>query len=145
MSSSQVIRSIQYSCGTGTLARRAPQLQVRPGSNLKSLNRIPPKRGFCPAYYDADAFCPTSMFAMISQFSLRLWPQGSPMQRAYKCGDCGSPVGFRSRPRSFTEKYILPLFLLRPVRCGDCFRRSYRWVFEDVRERSDSGDTSRAA
>lgn len=53
----------------------------------------------------------------------------------YQCPDCGSQVGFRSRRRSFVERYILPLLLLQPVRCGDCFRRDYRLIFVRVRER----------
>lgn len=53
----------------------------------------------------------------------------------YHCADCGSEIGFRSRRRSFLERYLLPLFLLQPVRCGDCFRRDYRLIFVRVRER----------
>jgi hypothetical protein len=53
----------------------------------------------------------------------------------FRCGDCGSEVGFRSRRRTFSERYILPLFLLQPVRCGECFRRDYRLIFTQVRER----------
>jgi hypothetical protein len=56
--------------------------------------------------------------------------------RAYRCQDCGGDVGFRSRRRTFTERYILPLFLMQPVRCGECFRRDYRFIFIPVRERS---------
>ena len=54
----------------------------------------------------------------------------------YHCRDCASEVGFRSRRRTFTERYILPLFLMQPVRCGECFRRDYRFIFIPVRERS---------
>jgi hypothetical protein len=54
---------------------------------------------------------------------------------AYYCHDCGSDIGFRSRRRNFAERYILPLFLLQPVRCGECFRRDYRLIFTPVRER----------
>jgi hypothetical protein len=54
----------------------------------------------------------------------------------YRCRDCGSEVGFRSRRRTLTERFILPLFLMQPVRCGECFRRDYRFVFTPVRERS---------
>lgn len=64
----------------------------------------------------------------------------------YRCPDCGSEVGFRSRRRTFTERFVLPLFLLRPVRCGECFRRDYRLVFTPVRDRlsdTKSPDTSR--
>ena len=48
---------------------------------------------------------------------------------AYRCRDCGSDSGFRSRRRTLTERFILPLMLLQPVRCGECFRRDYWWVF----------------
>jgi hypothetical protein len=58
-----------------------------------------------------------------------------PFARAYFCRDCGSEVGFRSRRRSLTERYILPFLLLKPVRCGECFRRDYRLLFTDVRDR----------
>ncbi len=53
----------------------------------------------------------------------------------YRCNDCGSEVGFRSRRRTFTERYLLPLFLMQPVRCGECFRRDYRLIFTQVRDR----------
>ncbi len=53
----------------------------------------------------------------------------------YRCRDCGSEVGFRSRRRTLTERFILPLFLLKPVRCGECFRRDYRLIFTVVRDR----------
>jgi hypothetical protein len=65
--------------------------------------------------------------------------------RQFQCRDCGSLIGFRSRPRTFPEKYILPVLFLRPVRCGDCFRRSYRLAFVQVRERNESGVTRHAA
>ena len=54
----------------------------------------------------------------------------------YHCRDCASEVGFRSRRRTFTERYILPLLLMQPVRCGECFRRDYRFIFIPVRERT---------
>lgn len=53
----------------------------------------------------------------------------------YYCHDCGSDVGFRSRRRNFAERYLLPLFLLQPVRCGECFRRDYRLIFTRVGDR----------
>jgi hypothetical protein len=55
--------------------------------------------------------------------------------QSYSCRDCGSEVGFRSRRRNLIERYLLPLFLLQPVRCGDCFRRDYRLIFTKVRDR----------
>jgi hypothetical protein len=53
----------------------------------------------------------------------------------YRCDDCGSDTGFRSRPRTFSERYLLPIFLLQPVRCSVCFRRDYRLLFVPVKER----------
>jgi len=53
----------------------------------------------------------------------------------FRCDDCGSNLGFRSRRRTFSERYLLPIFLVQPVRCGDCFRRDYRFVFMPVQER----------
>ncbi len=57
------------------------------------------------------------------------------MTPPYRCHDCGSGIGFRSRRRTLTERFILPLFLLQPVRCGECFRRDYRFIFTPVHER----------
>ena len=57
----------------------------------------------------------------------------------YLCRDCGSEVGFRSRRRTATERYILPLLLLQPVRCAECFRRDYRLIFTQVRDRLADG------
>lgn len=53
----------------------------------------------------------------------------------YHCDDCGGDVGFRSRRRTFSERYLLPIFLLQPVRCAECFRRDYWLVFVPVKER----------
>ena len=65
---------------------------------------------------------------------------GGYLTRPYVCRDCGSEVGFRSRRRNFAERYLLPLLFLQPVRCGECFRRDYRLIFIQVRERmSDTG------
>jgi hypothetical protein len=58
-----------------------------------------------------------------------------PIIPPYRCFDCGSEVGFRSRRRTFAERFLLPLFLLKPVRCGECFRRDYRLIFTPVHER----------
>jgi hypothetical protein len=58
-----------------------------------------------------------------------------PLFSPYRCRDCGSETGFRSRRRTWTERLILPLFLLQPVRCGECFRRDYRSIFIKVRDR----------
>jgi len=53
----------------------------------------------------------------------------------FHCSDCGCETGFRSRRRTFSERYLLPIFLLQPVRCSECFRRDYRLIFMPVRER----------
>jgi hypothetical protein len=53
----------------------------------------------------------------------------------FHCGDCGGDTVFRSRRRTLTERYLLPVFLLQPVRCAECFRRDYRLIFMPVRER----------
>ncbi len=61
-------------------------------------------------------------------------PDG-PFFRPYRCSDCGSEVGFRSRRRSLIERFLLPLVLMQPVRCGECFRRDYWMIFTPVRDR----------
>jgi predicted RNA-binding Zn-ribbon protein involved in translation (DUF1610 family) len=53
----------------------------------------------------------------------------------YQCADCGNETAFRSRRRTFSERFLLPLFLLQPVRCSECFRRDYRLIFMPVRQR----------
>jgi hypothetical protein len=58
-----------------------------------------------------------------------------PLFPPYHCSDCGCEVGFRSRRRTFMERYLLPLVLLKPVRCGECFRRDYRLIFTQVKNR----------
>ena len=59
---------------------------------------------------------------------------------SYRCRDCGSDVGFRSRRRTLTD-HLLLLFLMKPVRCGECFRRDSWWIWTPVRDRLS--DTSR--
>lgn len=54
----------------------------------------------------------------------------------FRCSDCGSDNVLRSRPRTFGERYLLPAFLLRPVRCAECFRREYRTIFMPARARA---------
>jgi len=54
------------------------------------------------------------------------------LAKDYRCRDCGRKVGFRSPPRNLVEGYILPLFLMRPVRCTECFRRDYRSILTPV-------------
>jgi hypothetical protein len=65
--------------------------------------------------------------------------------RLFVCPDCGGFYGYRSRPKNLTEKFLLPLLVLRPVRCGDCFRRSYQSAFAPVRPRRESKKAQSAA
>ena len=60
--------------------------------------------------------------------------------KVYRCRDCNREVGFRSRPRTLMECYILPLLLMQPVRCAACFRRDYRLILTTVHERSRGDD-----
>ena len=62
----------------------------------------------------------------------------APFPQPYHCRDCGSDVGFRSRRRNLIERFVLPFVLLQPVRCGECFRRDYRFIFTPVRDRLSS-------
>ena len=72
------------------------------------------------------------------------------LQIPYRCRDCGCKVGRRSRQRDWIERYVLPLILLRPVRCATCFRRDY-WpistrVWESApKEITGTGDLSHRA
>jgi hypothetical protein len=68
-----------------------------------------------------------------------------PFAKPYRCRDCGKGVGFRSRPRTLMERYILPLTLMQPVRCGECSRRDYRLIFTPVRERPQCNDENPSA
>jgi hypothetical protein len=70
---------------------------------------------------------------MTTESSSQLW------SHPFRCRDCGSELGFHSRRRTLSERYILPLFLLQPVRCGECFRRDYRLIFTQVSDRLSEG------
>jgi hypothetical protein len=56
----------------------------------------------------------------------------------FHCRGCGGREAFRSRPRGFFEKYLLPLFMLRPARCERCFQRVYVWRTIPLLERNPS-------
>jgi len=58
------------------------------------------------------------------------------MRSKFHCPTCGSEVAYRSRQRTITERFLLPLLLLRPVRCGGCYRRKYVFFLTEVHERS---------
>jgi hypothetical protein len=57
----------------------------------------------------------------VSLYSLSSWGRAS----EFHCQECGHHEAYRSRPRGVFEKYLLPILMLRPVRCDRCYRRSY--------------------
>jgi hypothetical protein len=58
----------------------------------------------------------------------------------FHCWRCGSDEICRSRSRNLLEKYLLPLFRLSPVRCANCYKRSYRFKFQPAPpQRTGSG------
>jgi len=62
-------------------------------------------------------------------------PQVVPHDLAISLPRCAGTEAFLSRPKNHFEKYVLPLFLLRPVRCGGCGCRQYRMIFTAAAER----------
>ena len=75
----------------------------------------------------------------MSEFASQRWVRSFTQ---FRCRECGSADGFRSRRRGFFERVVLRFFLLGPVRCSHCFRRDYRWSFVSVRERASADSTS---
>jgi hypothetical protein len=61
---------------------------------------------------------------------------------AFECRDCRRNHAHRSRKRSVFERVLLPLFLLRPVRCEHCYRRQYVSVLCQVPARSPHAERS---
>ncbi len=55
---------------------------------------------------------------------------------SFHCCDCGRKQAHISRRRNAFERVVLPIFLLRPVRCADCFRRQYVTVFCELPRRA---------
>ncbi len=45
------------------------------------------------------------------------------------CPLCGSSFIYRSRPTSPSERWLLPLLLLRSFRCRNCSSRYWGFVF----------------
>jgi hypothetical protein len=66
-------------------------------------------------------------------------------RKPFYCQHCGSDEAHPSRSRTFVEKRLLPLLLLRPVRCEHCDRRYYRSVSVAVNERTVPTGTRRTA
>ena len=52
-------------------------------------------------------------------------PSWSRFFEEFHCRGCGAHEAYRSRPRGFFEKYVLPFLLLQPVRCERCYHRGY--------------------
>ena len=67
--------------------------------------------------------------------ALQSSPSWSRFFEEFYCRWCGFQGAYRSRPRSFFERYVLPLLLLRPVRCERCFHRTYTLSTIPVLER----------
>ena len=72
-------------------------------------------------------------------------PSWSRFFEEFHCRECGFQAAYRSRPRSFFEKHVLPFLLLQTVRCERCYRRGYvfRTIptlerFQPVRKQSQS-------
>jgi hypothetical protein len=55
----------------------------------------------------------------------------------FQCHRCGSQEGYVSRPRNLVERYALRPFFLRPARCGDCGRRTWRPVTVPLHQRQE--------
>ena len=54
-------------------------------------------------------------------------PSWSRIFEEFHCRGCGGQEAYRSRPRGFFEKHVLPLLLLQTVRCEHCHHRGYVW------------------
>ncbi len=63
----------------------------------------------------------------------------------FHCPDCGGSDAYRSRRRTVLEKYVLPFFLLKPVRCANCFLRINASALIPVREREQRQVNPQAA
>jgi hypothetical protein len=57
----------------------------------------------------------------------------------FQCHRCESLKAYRSRPRNFLEKFLLPVFLCRAIRCDGCSRRFYKSIFMQSWKRDGPG------
>jgi ribosomal protein L37E len=62
-------------------------------------------------------------------------PSWSRFFEEFHCRGCGFQEAYRSRPRGFFEKHVLPFLLLQTVRCERCYHRSYALCTIPVLER----------
>jgi hypothetical protein len=53
----------------------------------------------------------------------------------FQCRNCCRNNAYPSHKRTVFERVVLPLFLLRPVRCGHCLRRQYVTMLCEVQDR----------
>ena len=73
-------------------------------------------------------------------------PSGSRFFGEFHCRGCGAHEAYRSRPRGFFEKYVLPFLLLQTVRCEHCYHRGYVLRTIPALEREESeGKQSQSA
>ena len=56
----------------------------------------------------------------------------------FECHNCGSSEGYASRPRNFVERYAIRPLFLRPARCGDCYRRTWRPINVPLHPRQEA-------
>jgi hypothetical protein len=63
------------------------------------------------------------------------------LRNEFTCKDCGGHSGVRSRKRTW-EYLLLPIVLLQPVRCADCFRRGYCLVFVPLIPANDTAGSA---
>jgi hypothetical protein len=66
-------------------------------------------------------------------------PPWSAFLEEFCCRRCGGGEAFRSRPRGFFEKHLLPFIMMQPVRCERCDHRRYIWSTIPVLERAQPG------
>jgi len=52
-------------------------------------------------------------------------PSWSGFFEEFYCRECGGQEAYRSRPRNFFERHVLPFLLLQAVRCERCCHRVY--------------------
>jgi len=62
-------------------------------------------------------------------------PSWSRFFEEFYCPLCGAHEAYRSRPRGFFEKHVLPFLLLQTVRCERCYLRGYVLRTIPARER----------
>jgi hypothetical protein len=79
--------------------------------------------------------CIGFLHSVTVSFRIWLWPSEDVVAafpfswarrfREFHCLHCGGALAYQSRVRGFFEKRMLPLLLLKPVRCEHCFHRVY--------------------